>query len=73
VRSNLFACLAVCLTHVLLPPSPPADSVGKTKSELRDYSYSHQVGYTFALGEFVPDPEAPLIKVGHASGVCSPK
>lgn len=37
-----------------------------------DYLSEHQVGYTFARDEFVPNPEAQAIKVSQALFIGTP-
>lgn len=40
-----------------------AAALGRTREDLLDYLSEHQVGYTFARDELVPNPEAEIIKV----------
>lgn len=59
-------------SHVVLPsllcsPRTSAAALGQTKEELRAYLSHYHVCYTFAGDEFVPDPEAPLIRVSPGS------
>lgn len=44
-----------------------AAALGRTRAELLGYLSEHKVSYTFARDEFVPDPEAQVIKVSQAS------
>lgn len=50
-----------------LSPHSSAAALGQTKAELRAYLSRYHVCYTFARDDFVPDPEAPLMRVSHDS------
>lgn len=54
----VYACF-----DALFPPRASAAALGQTKAELRAYLSRYHVCYTFARDEFVPDPEAPLMRV----------
>lgn len=52
------ACPAAVVSLHFFPAA-----LGRTRAELLEYLSEHQVSYTFARDEFVPNPEAQIIKV----------
>lgn len=59
---ELCGCCA-CTAAAVFFPAFFAAALGRTRAELRDFLSENQVSYTFAREEFVPNPEAQVIKV----------
>lgn len=67
LQGNTLTDRCVCACAKSMPcvcvSRPAAVSLGQTKNKLQSYLSRFHVRYTFAGDDFMPDPEAPLIKV----------